>query len=460
MENQAFAAPLVTDALVSGLDLMHEPEVYRKLVGQYPMQRDLTFLQMLGQYEKVEQTTFNWHEENRIMNPVTIKTKSTVNATTVRIVLAAEDHYDSGKYSFIRKNDRVEFKNGAQGVVIDKNTSTPGAHYVDIIRVNEEYDVVAAAVIGDQLGIFSMAFEEGGGGYEETILPRTTPFSNKVQIFREDAKVTSSEETNKTWLEFKVPEGYPNAGEVRGFYFAKVLADTYDRFNLKEAIGLLTNDIDNGNVLVTGNDRPSRLTRGFIPHVKKYANIMDYVNKPTMGTFHNMTRIINKNYGEKQNMLLMGLDFSIGLTDFASDFAKNGSVIYNQSNGKQMDALSLGFTTYKFPSGYEFFTKEMQSLNYADATGLAGFKYKELAILSPMDGRKDENNGGKIMKPLCIRYKKQLGKGAQEMHKVWWTGGASEGGTDDKLVNRVHLASEKGMQVYGAKRFIYIAPSS
>lgn len=461
MANQLFGVPLVTDELVSGLDLMHEPEVYRKLVGTYPKQTDLVFLKMLGQFEEVKQTSWNWHEENRIIVPVTIVAKSQVVAnTTVRITLAAEDHDATGRYSSARKHDVVQFKNGAQGVIINKNTSVNSAHTIDVQRVNSDYDVVAAAVVGDQLGVFSMAFEEGGSGYGETIMPKTTTYNNKVQIFREDASVTSSEQTNKTWVSFTIPQGFANAGETAGFFFAKVLDDTYNRFCIKENIGLLTSDIDDGNVLVSGDTRPVRVSRGFVPHVKRYSELMEYGNKPTMGTFDNMIRLITKNYGEDQNMLMMGQNFGLGLKDFAIDLVQKGSVLYNSSTGQEMSDISLGFTNYKFTTGHQFFCKNMAAFNHPDTTGLAGYKYPDLAILCPMDARQDPQNSEKMIKPLTIRYKKQLGKGAQNTHKVWYTGGSSEAGTDDRLVNEVHLASEKGMQVFGAKRFIYLFKSA
>ncbi len=458
---QMFGVPIVTDQLVSGLDFIHEPEVYRKLVGTYPRQRDLTFLRILGQFKEVKQTSWNWHEENRLITPVTIKAKSQVTAnTTVRITLATEDHDATGKYTYVRKHDIVQFKNGAQGVVIDKSTAVDGAHTIDVKRINSDYDPVAAAVVGDQLGIFSMAFEEGGRGYGETIMPTTTVYNNKVQIFREDASVTSSEQTNQTYVEFTMPEGFAGAGETYGFYFAKVLADTYDRFLIKENLGLLTSDIDDGNITVTGDTRPVRVSRGFVPHVKRYGELMEYGSKPTMGTFDNLIRLITKNYGDTENMLLQGQNFGLGLKDFATDLMQNGAVIYNSSNGEEIKSVSLGFSTYKFGTGHVFHCKNMEAFNHPDTTGLAGYKYPDLAILCPMDARQDPKDSENMIAPLTIRYKRQIGKGSQNTHKVWYTGGSSESGSDDRLVNEVHLASEKGLQVFGAKRFIYCFKSA
>ena len=463
MAANTVALPQLTDDFASALDYVHKPEIFRKLVGQYPNQRDLSFLKEMSAYEKVGQTSFTWNEENRLLPPISIANKSTILANTkVRITLSTEDHYKSGTLSNVRIGDILEFKGGAKGFVIDKSTAVANAHTIDVQSLNSTYNVVSAAVVGDQVGIYSMAFVEGGQGYTESIAPIFTPYTNKVQIFREDFVVTSSEEGNISWMEFDMPANSLNPGEKGGFYYIKAKGDSYDRFLLKEELGLLTNDIDDGTLYTTANSSTAvRTTRGFIPHIQKYSELMDYGIKPTMGTFETMIRLINKNFGNRENMLLVGLNFNLGLKDFAVDIGKNGSVIYNTSEGKKMDMISLGFNAYEI-AGYKFHVKQMNAFNHADTTGLSGFKYSDLAVLCPMDSRagQDSNGEEKMMKPLSIRYKPMKGAGAREFHKVWPTGGNSTAGTDSYLLNRLHMASEKGTQVFGAKRFIYCSKAS
>lgn len=470
MSIQAFASTLgATDAIVSGFDLMHMPEVFRYLVGQYPRQKDLHFLDQLGASKEVKQTTFQWQEENRMNAPITIAAKSTVvgPGTTVRITLAPEDHYQNGTYSNIRVNDRVEFPNtGAKGLVIAKNESVASAHTVDIQRVNENYDVVAAAVVGKKIGIFSMGFEEGGRGYSQSILPVLTTFSAKVQIFRETFKVTTTEQGNKTWVEFEWPAGYPKAGEKGGFYFIKAEGDTYDRYNLKRELGLLTNDEDNGAIYTSGGTNAIRQTRGFIPHVKRYGELMDYASKPTMGTFETFQRVLNKNFSDKDVMGIMGLEFGMGLTSFGTDLMKNGGVLYNSASGKPMDSLALGFNMYEFATGYRFHMKGMDALNHADTTGLSGSVYPGLCIICPTANKKVTVNGvDEQVAPITVRWKKPIGGGAQDggtngRYKMWYTGAGADVPTDDYLVRQLNIAAEEGLQVMGAKRFIYCSKAT
>lgn len=463
---QSFASTLgATDAIVSGFDLMHMPDVYRELVGQYPRQKDLHFLDEMGAAEEAKQTIFQWAEENRLNAPFTIAAKSTVVANvTVRITLAAEDHYKNGVYSNVRVNDRVEFKNGAKGMVIAKNESVPSAHTIDVQSVNQTvaaYDPVAAAVVGNKVGIFSMGFAEGGQGYTQSKLPLVTPYNGKVQLFRETFVVTTTEATNGTWFNFTYPQGHPQAGETGKFYMIKAEGDTYDTYNLHREIGLLTNDEDDGNIIISGG-LPIRQTRGFIPHVKRYGELMDYASKPSMGTFETMIRLLNKNYQEPDVLGMHGLEFGMGLDSFASDFVKNGGVLYNSSTGKPMDSIALGFKQYQFASGYNFHMKKLEALSNSDTTGLSGAVYPGLCIICPTGNKKITNSNGVTQQaaPITVMWKKVVGGGAVNAgvngrYKMWYTGAGADIPTNDILNRQLNMASEEGMRVLGAKRFIY-----
>jgi hypothetical protein len=453
----AFFNPTIDDPIVSSMELMHMPEVYNQLVGRYPHQRDLDFLKDLGRMEKVAQTEYSIHEENKLMDSIVIASKSNPSGSVVRIVLDSSSHTNSGARSYPRVYDRVEFLNGAQGLIINKNTDTPNAHYIDIQPINSTHNVVAAAVVADTVGIFSDAHEEGGEGPTEILVPTTTVLQNKVQIFRDKMSVTSSEQGNQTYVNFEFPEGHPRAGERGRFLYIKGESDMIDRFMLKRELGLLTNDINDANLII--NSKVVRTTRGFIPHVKRYGELSDYVNTPSMATADGWVRLINKNYGEFDNMVLMGLNFSLGFKNFGVDLLKNGAVLYNSSTGKPMDSVSLGFKTLEFSTGHRFHFKQLRALSHADTTGLAGMSYSDLAIVCPTGKIKDASTG-KMMDAFAVKYKKAEGKGARDWYKIWETGGNSESGNDASLKRELHIASEEGAQVYGSKRFIYTSKKS
>lgn len=452
-----FFSPTANDPIVSTLFLMHFPEVYNKLVKRFPRQRSLDFLRTLGRYEPVKQTSYNIHEEDQIMDYITIAAVSNTGSFQVTITLSnPSDYAESGTRSYPRVSDRVEFINGAQGLIVSKNVASAFAHTITIQPINQAvYNVQTAAQVGDVLGIFSGAHEEGGTGYSEVLLPTTTVFTNQTQIFREYMSVTSSEQGNETWVDFTYPQTHPKAGESGRFYFIKAEADMVDRFMLKRELGLFTDDINDANLLApSGSGNVVRTTRGFIPHLKQYAQQMDYVNQPTMAVFDTMVRLLNKVYGDKENMLMMGLNFGLGLKNFGLDMFKNGSVIYG-NDGIAQDALKLGFKTLENSMGYTFHCQQVQALNHAATTGLSGMSYPDVAILVPMTKVKDTETG-QDMDAFAVKYKKAAGMGARDWYKVWEIGGNSDRGTDNRLVRELHYQSEEGAQVYGGQRFIYI----
>lgn len=458
MAVNAFFNPTINDPIVSSMELMHMPEVYSKLVKRFPKQRDLDFLKEMGRMIPVAQTTWNWHEENKLIDSILIAAKSNTGTANVIITLDTTNHINSGKKSYPRVYDRVEFVNGAQGLVVAKNTSVDSAHTITIQPLSASHDVRTAAVVGDPVGMFSMAHLEGGTGYTEILVPTTTVFNNKAQIFRDYMSVTSTEQGNQTWVEFTFPDGHPRAGESGKFLYIKGEADMIDRFYIKRELGLFTNDISDDSLTdpVTGD--PIRTTRGFIPHIKRYGELGDYVSQPGMDTLDTMVRFANKNYSDGQFAVFHGLNFGLGLKNFGVDLMKNGAVVYNSTNGGEMDAVKLGFKTYSL-NGYEFMFKPLRALSHSDTTGLPGMSYPDVAIACPLGTVKDPKT--KEEKPsFCVRYKKAAGKGARDWYKIWELGGNSDAGTDARLIRELHIESEEGAELHGAKQFQYFSKKS
>jgi hypothetical protein len=457
----AFFAPNINDPLISTLALVHKPDIYSKLIGRYPRQRFLDFLTLMGRMVPVAQTSYSTTEENRIMNPITIGAVSNPSGTNALITLGPGSYFTdpatSASYSYPRVGDRVEFINGTQGYIIAKNVATPNAHTITVQAVNANYNPFTASNVGDYVGLFSMAYAEGGTGPTEVLVPQIDTFSNNCQIFYDWMSVTSSEQGNETWVKYDFPDDHPMAGQSGNFYFIKAEADMVDRFKLKRELGLFTNDIGDGSVIdpINNSNFPIRFTRGFIPTLRNYAQGMDYVGQPGMGTFDAIVRLMNKNYSELENMLLMGLNFGLGFKNFGVDLMKNGAFVYNSSTGEQMDATSLGFKTLEYSTGHTFHCQTLAALAHADTTGLPGMTYPDIAIVAPMQKVTDKNTGME-MDPFAVKYKKPEGKGANKFFKIWETGGNSPNGTDKTLTRSLNMECEEGAQVYGAQRFVLI----
>lgn len=447
----SFSAPLMTDPLVSGLDLVHMPEVYNKLVGQYPKQRELNWIEAMGKYIKVEQTDYYHHEENRIIQAPQIASATNGSGSSVVVTLAAVSHSNGGKYSYPRIGNLVQFNTYATGLITAKDTSVDDAHTITVKPVNASQNVQSGPVAGDVFMVYSTAGDEGGAGLTTSIIPTTTKMDNQVQIFRGYFAVTSSEQTNKTW--FTMPG---ENGEDGNYYYIKGEMDEADRFRLQEELGLfITPKSDASLTDAAGN--AVRTTRALIPHLQAYSNQLTYSSTPTLNLYDSIVKTINKNYGVSEYIMGQGLNFALENTKFIADFMKNGAIIYNSFGGSDngsKKAIELGFSSMAY-GGYTFHTKKWDILSHADTTGASGFPYADMCIMIPM-GKGTDPKSGKDIDYFAVRYKQASGAGARTHYKVWQTGGNSEAGTDTTLKRQVNYASEKGIEVFGANKYIQI----
>ena len=443
-----FSSSNQNDTLISALDTVHKPEVHNKLVGQYPRQRDLNWIKEMGKMIEVAQTDFVHHEENELYDAPIIASKSN-SGSNVIVVLASASHYNSGANSFPRIGNLVQFKNLATGLIIAKNEDTPSAHTITVAPVNSSQDVQSAAVALDNFIVYSSAFEEGTSGFNKSVIPTLTKITNSLQIFSEFHEVTSSEETNQTWITFTDP----NTGETANRYFIKGEADTADRFSMQEDLGLfITPKSDAG--LLDASSNTVRTTRALIPHLNANSNLMDYADEVSMSLNDNIIKTLNKNYAVKEYVMGEGINFSIKNKNFDVDFGKNGGIVYNTFGGSADRAVKMGFKSVEM-AGFTFHRKTMDILNHAKTTAATGFPYPDYCIMIPM-GKAYDSKAAQYVDYFGVRYKKMPGAGSRGDYKVWETGGTSKAGTDSSLKRRINYASEKGLQVFGAKRYILI----
>lgn len=435
-----YASQNLNEELVSSLDMIHEPEVYKKLVGRFPKQRELNWIKEMGKLIEVNAEEFHHHEENELIDTPIIASKSNGAGSSVVVVLKSDSHYISGTKSYPRVGDLVQFKNKASGLVTAKDESIPSAHTITIKPQNPSQDVQSAAVANDYFICYSSAFTEGTSGYNKSIVPNLTKFTNHCQIFSEYHEVTSSEKANQTYITYTNPE----TGETDRRYFIKGEADTADRFIYKEEYGLFLSPQADGLTDADGNT--VKTTRGLIPHLEAYANSATYSDSITQAYYDAIVKLLNKNHADNEYMMMEGLNFALKNKDFHTSFGKNGSIVYDQK------MVKLGFGGMEV-AGFKFYFKKMDILNNPNGAGATGFPYMDYSILMPM-GKGYDSKAAQYVDYFAVRYKKIGGAGDRGHYKVWTTGGASKSGTDASLKEKIHMASEKGLQVFGAKRYI------
>lgn len=436
----SFSATTMTDELISSLDMIHEPEVHRKLVGRYPMQRELNWIKEMGKLIEVKQTEYHHHEENELFDQIVIASKSN-SGSNVIVTIHSDNHYNSGANSFPRIGDLVQFKNRTTGLVIAKSEAVASAHTITIKPINSSQLVQTAAIASDTFICFSSAWEEGTSGYTKSLIPTHTKITSKTQIFTEFFDVTSSEETNQTYITYTNPE----TGEAERRYYIKGEADTADRFVMKEELGLFATPYSDTSLTNAAGDKV-RTTRGMIPHLEDYGNVLSYTDGASSSLYDTIVKRLNKKYAEKEYLMLEGLNFSITNKNFHVDFGKNGSVVYNPN------LVKMGFKGIEM-NGYKFMIKTLDILNHAATLGATGFPYPDYFIMAPT-GKGYDSKAAEYVDYFAVRYKKMNGGGSRGHFQVWETGGSAKSNQDGSLKRQIRYASEKGLQVFGGERFI------
>ena len=447
--------------LVSALDYIHMPDKYRELVGRYPFQRSLDWMEKTGRYKEIDLFEYSHFEENRIKEPIVMGAVvadggmasggGTIPTNGVEIAVDASSIYtiDSTPYSSIRKYDRVEFSGNLKGIVteVDKSGAT---HYFYVVPVSASYTLDASTVLeGDLCIIMGNAQPEGADVRDENLLPIVEEISNQTSIIRDDHEVTSTEMNNATWVDFQIPEGLPNAGgRIKGLVI-KALDDMQARFNVERKVKLFTDDINDSGAVVDG--KTIRTTRGFVPHTETYGNVLQYATQITLEDYNKFRRISNANHGGKSWTMITGLEYTLQNTNFGLDLITDKGYIQNSSGGK-VDAVSLGFSVMRWPDGFEIFLQHENVFSHADTTGAENLDYSGMAIAMPNGTTKDYNRA-EYMDNYAVCYNPARGKGAKGSYKFWSHGGNSPGGTDGKLVMIASIAAEEGTQIYGAKQF-------
>ena len=453
--------------LVSGLDFIHKPEKYQNLVGRYPLQRRLNWLEQTGRFVEANNVEYSHFEENRLKEPIVMGAVATfgneagagtIKANCVEIAVDASSIYtiDGTNYSAVRLFDRVEFTGNIKGLVyeVDKTTST---HYFYVQPLSSSYTLDATTVVeGDICVIMSNAQPEGADVRDEAILPIVEEITNRMGIIRDDQPVTSTEMNNATWVNFKAPADLPNAGaRIKGLYI-KAVDDMIDRWELERELKCLTDDInDSGNtVTYDGKTQEIRTTRGFIPHIEQYGNVQEYAGQMTLEDYNKMRRIIRSNHGPSSYSMMVGQEFTLQNTSFGLDLIKDRGTIQH-SSGMSMDAVKLGFSVLKWPDGFELLIQGSSALDHADTTGAENLSYSTMAIAMPNTKVKDYK-AAEYMDSYAIKYNPARGKGSRGTYKLWSHGGNSPAGTDGKLKMTLSVASEEGTQIYGAKQFVLL----
>lgn len=459
--------------LISNMSFMLKPQVGAELFDVNPLESDVGEMMKMGLMKEVMGEEIIHHEANKrfdapfvnssALQAAVYGTASVGNDDPAAwdgfdyIQLAAQSHSPStgsnaGKYSYPRVGNLIQFKNLGTWRIAGKRETVANAHRLYLEKVNASQPDLSATITnaggtygGDQFSVFTNAFEEATYGMTKGIVPTSKTFTNYVQIFSEYYDVTNVQERNETY-----PLTFPKLGTIN-FIYEKGISDTELRFTMQEDMGLFITPKDDGTMNAydtSGNSTGTvSTTQGYIPNLEINAPKVYWDNNPTVALFEQLIRLRRKLHQGSDCLMQYGYEFGLRAKDIITQFGVNGGMTYNRKDvDLNIDTIRIG--------GFNFKMKELKILNHPDLTAIPGFPYPYYFIIAPMDKQKDAKTN--VMRDaFCIMYKKQVGKGARGHYKIWSTGANSPDGNDAQLVRRIHLASQKGMQVVGASKFIF-----
>lgn len=463
--------------LISNFSFMLKPEVNGTLFDINPMETDTGDMMKMGRMTEVfgeDEPGIVHHEDNETFDTPYINTSATQasvygvasvgNGDPVLydglpyIQLATISHSpssgdNSGKYSYPRVGQSVQFKNSGHWRITGKRTSVDNAHRLYLTKVNANTPDLSATITqvgstygGDLFIVPSSIWEEGTSGQQTGLVPTTKTYNSYLQTFSEFYEVTDWQARNKTYpMSFR--------GKMRDFVYPRGFDKTEIRFGAAEDWGLFLTPRgtaipgfdENGDAILMST------TQGYIPNLETNANKLYYDSNPTVNLFRQIARLRRKLLQGPKMILQYGAEFGINVEDIITQFGVNGSIVYGRKD------IDLGFRVVK-TQGMEVAMKEMRTLNHPKAAGAPGFPYPYYFVIAPYDKISDPK-GGVPRNAFEIIYKKIIGDGNRDHYKMWKTGALADRATSAQLKLKIHIASRKGMRVVGASKFILGKPS-
>lgn len=457
---------------ISTLDL-HKPDRSEDFIKRYGSQNLTGLLEMMGAKAPTTQQTFTHYEEEYIHNYLEVSadvTGDTAAAKTIDVkIVAAVDTPDDGSATHrtaARLGDIVMLTDGSLAQVVGLRTHTgsalvngvsvdgfavpfaPGAAAVESIKLAFYDDANGSLALadGDLLPIIGNEFAEATG-QPDGLTPKAKKVDNTVMIMKESFEVSGSEATNVVYVKVQGADG------KEGYlWYLKGEADTYRRMQNYCEMTMLLGEQATGDLSSNGMSG----TLGLIPNIKANGTQLDPGTFGDYGTddIDDMVKAIDRERGAKENMLFCGIELSLKLDDVIAGFnAGTTASAFKFGHFNMGDTADFGYTKFN-RGGYTFNKSIYDPFSYTGMLGSAsGQNWGRVGFTVPMDTQRDGN--GDAVPSMRIRYK-EAGPYSREMEH-WFTGSAVlQDKTDDVDNLKCHYRTERGLEVFGANRFVYI----
>lgn len=446
---QAFTAPKLTSDIVSLSDYIHKPQIRAKLFPTYNDQYNVEMLVKMGLFKtNVKGNVYSWQEDDLFCNAPVIA--SVVDNTgSITVTYAASSHTDSGKKSYGKFGETVQFANYLGGRIQSKSVAVDGAHTITVTPLGTSASgaaitsaqLIVGLVAGQSIGVEANAFAHGGVGQTQSTISTISSFQNQLQYLSEDFTVNFDEMNHETWVEFP----YVNAdGEEKKRYYQKQVHDTEKRFLRSLMFAAI---LSKGGSTVDENNATVPATVGLYTAMERYSPGLQW-SGTTIGIdyFNQMALLATKTFVSEGYTGWTGQLAAQALEELKRSYKVNrpdlvGSTIIDS----RLTEIMINDLSFTFAP--------MGILNDPFTTNVIGNKYKKSIMWVPKgtvrlkDGEETEYFG--------IRYYPRANARGGEAYIAFRTLGFNgEVATNTQDVKQYHWKATMGSEWHGLRQMV------
>lgn len=393
----------------------------------------------VGHYE------FPWEKD--LVHVNAIETAPAAAGDEAVLSLSAASMYDSGvtvggagvKASYVQKYDVIEFDNGVQAIVTNKDTSAD-PHEITVKPLDSTIDLSTNITADTSYFIVTNLWPEGSG-LPPGRAPRIIKYNNTFAIIKAAFRATGSELTNAVYFE-------PVPGAGQNTIMLRIKDQTLREFEMaKDGVLLFGQSANNITVSVTeigGVDVPIVGTEGLWQFANTNGTVDEY--DPTNYTLDELNQIaaIFEDERATNNPNLLSLDgaqiYQYREDAFTEVLAQNldhvlSAIIpqlnYNDELEAEMrsgtNSLSFGYYAVK-KRGFTFHFKRLSAFNDVKGAGAPIYNYKESSIIMPYGTVENRNQGSSYGDSPIVGYEYKEQNGYSREFQIGEVGGIGVGG--------------------------------
>jgi len=446
------------DATTIGNLNLQKHDMNETLIKRYGTQGLSGFLQAVGNVKATGSDEFMHFEERMIHEEFSCIADSAAFAADGTSAIATTDDervikVSAAQAAVLRVNSVIKFQNSLLGgevcLVKAVNTTTGAVNILPYAGDNAFTSDTEANYDGAKFVVIGLEF--GKGSKQPTGLePLVDKKFGRTAIFKESYAVSGSDATQVVYVKVNSPA----TGKSGYVWYLKGEGDTRQRFNdymeaqmmfMEKAVSTMPDPSGTyGNL--TGY-------QGLLSHILE-DGIEDLAGTNTTITTAAVDAWVDafdKQRGAKEYTAWCGLNYNIAIDDYLAtkNASYDGGAQWGAFNNSKDMALNLGFSSFT-RAGYTFHKKNYDLFNDRGMGGSLGYRTKALFI--PAGVSKDPKSGDSLP-ALSMRYREANGYSRKMEH--WLTGSAVlKNPTDTEDALRCHYRTERGLQVYGANRFM------